>query len=107
MAMDSDDTVSLGGSIQLTGFRELDRSSSIILKKIVGNYARRFSEICQQFESLQLTMKPVHEREKSEKYEIHALLKDKGQNYAADVTDRNLFFAIDSALKKVESEISK
>ena len=105
--MNNDDTMQLGGNIQLSGFRELDRSSSIILKKIVGNYARRFSEICEKFELLHVTMKPVHEREKSEKYEICAMVTDKGQNYNSEVTDRNLFFAIDAALKKVESGISK
>ncbi|MFH1182069.1 MAG: hypothetical protein V1702_03875 [Candidatus Woesearchaeota archaeon] len=101
------DTKTLGGNIQLTGFSDLDKSSMIILKKIVGNYARRFSEICQKCDDLHLTMKPVHEREKSEKYEIHVLLTAKGQNYAAEVIDRNLFFALDSCLKKVENEISK
>lgn len=105
--MDSDDTTTLGGNIQLSGFRDMDRSSMIILKKIVGNYARRFSEICQQFESLHLTMKAVHEREKSEKYEIHAQVVDKGEQYNAKMTDRNLFFAIDNTLKKIESGISK
>lgn len=101
------DTKTLGGNIQLTGFSDLDRSSMIILKKIVGNYARRFTEICQKCDSLHVTMKPVHEREKSEKYEIHALMVAQGKNYNSEVVDRNLFFALDSCLKKVENEISK
>jgi hypothetical protein len=101
------DTTSLGGNIQLTGFKDLDNSSMIILKKIVGNYARRFSEICQKCDLLHLTMKAIHEREKSEKYELHAQLLAKGQSYNSEVVDRNLFFALDSVLKKIENEISK
>jgi hypothetical protein len=102
-----DDTQTLGGNIQLTGFSGLDKSSMIILKKIVGNYARRFMEICEKCDMLHITMKPIHEREKSEKYEIHTLLNAKGKNYTSEVVDRNLFFALDSCLKKVENEISK
>jgi hypothetical protein len=101
------DTQALGGNIQLTGFGGLDKSSMIILKKIVGNYARRFSEICEKCDMLHITMKPVHEREKSEKYEIHALLNAKGKNFTSEVVDRNLFFALDSCLKKIENEIIK
>jgi hypothetical protein len=102
-----EDTKELGGNIQLTGFGKVDASSMIILKKIVGNYARRFSEICAKCDLLHITMKPVHEREKSEKYDIHVLLTAKGQKYASEFVDRNLFFAIDTCLKKIENEISK
>jgi hypothetical protein len=101
------DTKSLGGNIQLTGFGEVDNSSMVVLKKIVGNYARRYTEVCKQCDLVHITMKPVHEREKSEKYEIHALVTAKGKNYAAEFIDRNLFFALDACLKKIENEISK
>lgn len=99
------DTVELGGNIELTGFSDLDGASLIVLKKIVGNYARQFSEKFKKFEKLSLTMKKVHEREKSEKYELHAMIIDGGKNYNAEVTDRNLFFVLDKVLKKVEKEI--
>lgn len=101
-----DDTVVLGGNIELSGFSELDGGSMIILKKVVGNYAKKFSERCSKFEKLSVNMKTVHEREKSEKYELHAKLLDNGNPSTSEVTDRNLFFALDSVLKKIENMIS-
>ena len=96
----------LGGNIDLSGFREIDSASMIVLKKIVGNYAKRMSELSKNFEKLSLTMKPVHQTEKSELYEIHAKLMDNGKLFVSEVTERNLFVAVDNALKKVINEIS-
>lgn len=101
----TEDTVTLGGNIELAGFRELDGGSQIILKKIIGNYARRFSEICARFELLKLQMKKIHETEKSEKYEIHGFVLDNGKHYSSTRADLNLFFALDKVLKKLEAEI--
>jgi len=100
-----EETQELGGSIELTGFKDMDGATMVVLKKIVGTYARKFSELCRNFEKLSVTMKKVHEREKSEKYEVHAKVLDNGKPIVSAVTDFNLFFAIDSALKKVEKEI--
>ncbi len=104
--MPDEETLELGGNIELTGFRELDGGSMIILKKIVGNYAKKFSELAKNFEKLHLTMKAIHEREKSEKYELHAKVIDNGKLYNAEAVDRNLFVAVDSILKKIEKEMS-
>ena len=101
-----DDLMQLGGNIELSGFRDIDGASMVVLKKIIGNHARRMSEISKKFESLKVTMKPVHETEKSEKYEIHALLMNDGKSVASEVVERNLFVAIDEVLKKIISEIS-
>lgn len=97
----------LGGSIRLSGFSELDGGQMAVLKKIVGNYAKKMSEICEKFEGLSLTMKPVHKTENSALYEIHAKCIDGGRPIPSEVTDRNMFIAIDSALKKVVNEIQK
>lgn len=102
-----EDNVALGGNIELSGFKDLDGSTMIVLKKIIGNYARRFSEICTSFEKLHVTMKKVHERETSEKYELHARVVDKGESYSSETIDRNLFVGIDILLKKIEKEIEK
>ena len=100
-----DDDVRLGGNIQLTGFREIDSSSMIVIKKIVGNYAKRIAELTKKLQTLHITLKPVHEREKSEKYEIHAKVVDDGKVYASETTNRNLFVAVDDVLKKIVSEL--
>ncbi|MDP7244025.1 MAG: hypothetical protein QF568_01635 [Flavobacteriales bacterium] len=101
-----DESMQLGGNIELSGFKDLDGSSMVVLKKIIGNYGRRMSDISDKFESLKITMKPVHETEKSEKYEIHAQLMNDGKPFVSEVVERNLFIAIDSALKKIESQLS-
>ena len=101
-----DDSMQLGGNIELSGFRDIDGASMVVLKKIIGNYGRRFSEIADKFESLKITMKPIHETEKSEKYEIHAQLIADGKPFVSEVVERNLFVAVDNALKKIVNEIS-
>ena len=101
-----DDVMQLGGNIELSGFRGIDSASMVVLKKIVGNYAKKMSEIAEKFEKLHLTMKPVHETEKSEIYEIHAKLMNNGKPFVSEAVERNLFVAVDNALKKVMSEIN-
>ncbi len=95
----------LGGNIELSGFRDTDSSSMVIIKKLVGTYARKISEHCKNLQTIHITLKPIHEREKSEKYEVHAKVLDDGKVYASEMVDRNLFVAVDSALKKVTSEM--
>ena len=100
-----EESVKLGGNIHLTGFRDIDGSSMVVLKKIIGNYAKRISELAKKIETLHITLKPIHEREKSEKYEVHAKVVDGGKVYASETTDRNLFVAVDNVLKKVSNEM--
>lgn len=99
------DDIRLGGNIELAGFRTIDSSSMIVLKKIIGNYAKRIAELTKKPQILHITLKPIHEREKSEKYEVHAKVVDNGKVYASEVIDRNLFVAVDSVLKKIVNEI--
>ena len=101
------DALQLGGNIELSGFKEIDSGSMVILKKIIGNYARRFSDTCESFEKLTLSMKKVHETEGSKKFEIHGLVVNKGKTITSSLTERNIFMVVDSVLKKIENEISK
>ena len=100
-----EETHKLGGNIELAGFRDVDSSSMIVLKKVIGNHARRLSELAKKMETLHITLKPSHEREKSEKYEVHAKLNDNGKVYAAEAVDRNLFVAVNDVLKRIQSEM--
>jgi ribosome-associated translation inhibitor RaiA len=101
------DTLALGGNIELTGFSELEPAVMVVVKKIVGNYTKRLGTLVDNFERLHITIKTVHHKEKSEKYEFHARVDATGKQYAAEETDFNLFFALDKVLKKLENEISK
>jgi len=104
---DSEETLTLGGSIELSGFQKLDRDSMIVLKKIVGNYAKKFSETSRGFQSLSLKMKPVHESEKSRRFELHAMVIDNGKNFVSEYVDNNLFFAVDKVFKKIEDQMER
>ena len=98
--------IELGGNIALVGFKDVDPQSMIVIKKIVGNYAKRFNDLA-PVEKLTITSKKVHERESSSLFEIQAKLVAKGQVKNGATTDRNLFFAVDTALKKIQQEVSK
>lgn len=99
-----DDLMQLGGNIELSGFKDIDGASMVVLKKIIGNYGRKLSEISDKFEALKISM--ANEAEKSKKYEIHAQLMIDGKSVVSEIAERNLFIAVDSALKKIESQIS-
>ena len=94
----------LGGNIELAGFSGIDSGSMIILKKIIGNYVRKYVSLDAGFERLGLSMKKVHG---SNNYELKARLEVKGKMLNAEHTDRNLFFCIDRLLKKLEKELAK
>ena len=98
-----EDNLQLGGNIELSGFSGIDRGMMVILKKIVGNYSRKLSDMSKNFERISLRMKTVHDN----KYELHAKLIDNGKAYASSCVERNLFVAVDSALKKIMHEIGK
>lgn len=95
--MDNDDVVQLGGNIELSGFSQLDGGTMIILKKIIGNYAKKMSDKSKNFEKLSLHVKKVHEN----KFELNAKLMDNGQAFTSSSTEYNVFVAVDNALKSV------
>ena len=94
-----EDTVELGGSIQLNGFGQVDGATMIILKKIVGNYAKQISERCSKFEKLSVSM------DKSNGCRISAELLDSGNSITGEEENNNLFFALDKALKEIENKL--
>jgi hypothetical protein len=57
--MAEDESIVLGGNIELVGFKELDGGSMVILKKMIGNHVRKMSETAENFEKLTVTMKKV------------------------------------------------
>lgn len=101
----TNEDVSSKVQVQLAGFRKIDSSSMEIVSKNIINHAKRIAELAGGISKLHITLKPVHEREKSEIYDIHAKVTDGGKVYASHVTDRNLFVAVDKALQKVINEM--
>lgn len=99
--------IELGGNIKLIGFKELDPGMLIVVKKIIGNYAKKISTIS-PFQELSLHTKEIHKTVTNQKYELQAKLVIDGNSViSAEVTDFNLFFAMDKALSKLMSDVSR
>ncbi|MBN2368298.1 hypothetical protein JXC34_04720 [Candidatus Woesearchaeota archaeon] len=97
----------LGGNIELVGFNDIDSSELIVLKKIIGNFARKFSDQLQEdYEKLTLTLKKIH-GEKSSKFEVQAKIMTKSKPINSECTQNNLFFCVAEVLKKLEAQIGK
>jgi ribosome-associated translation inhibitor RaiA len=106
--MVDEETFELGGNIILTGFRNLMPGSMTIIKKIVGSYAKGYSEIKSDFQKLHLTMKTIHQTTDTPKnFHLNATVQFGGRIIAAETEDRNLFTGLDIVLKKVEKELQK
>jgi ribosome-associated translation inhibitor RaiA len=104
----AEERLELGGNIELSGFTGLMPGSMTIIKKLVGTYTKRYTELKPDFERLQLTMKPIHQTTDNPKiFHIDARMIHSGKVVASDTENRNIFHAIDSSLKKIESEIDK
>lgn len=91
--------IELGGNITLSGFQDRDYAELIVIKKIVGRYARQISDQ-HQSEALGVTLKPGERG-----HTIEATVTIKGLVRKAEATEQNIFVALDSALKKLASEL--
>ncbi|MEK6917178.1 MAG: hypothetical protein AABW92_05540 [Nanoarchaeota archaeon] len=98
--------IELGGNIELVGFNDIEIQELIVLKKIIGSYARKFSDNVKDYEKLTINLKQVGAKT-STKYEIQTKLMVKGKPINSDVTENNLFVAIAESLKKLEAQVIK
>jgi len=95
--------IELGGNITLTGFQDRDYAELIVVKKIVGRYARQISDQHPGFESLAVTLKPVHQNA----FELHGRCRVAGKSVEAEATERNLFVTLDLVLKRLAAQCAK
>lgn len=93
--------IELGGNITLSGFQDRDYAELIVVKKIVGRYARRISDQHSDFKRLDLTL--THNLGVL-KIEVSCTIKNQTQK--VDATGNNLFVVLDEALKKVFNILS-
>jgi hypothetical protein len=96
-----DDLMQLGGNISLNGFKELEPAKMIVVKKITGNYVKKMQDKVKNFESINLHLKQVH----TSKFELQAKAIVNGQSFNSEITDFNLFFALDKVLANLLEEI--
>jgi len=103
------DEIVLGGNINLVGFKDLDGSQMVVVKKIVGNYAKKMSEMTGNFENLSVTLKSVHKASEGSKgkVELHAKLMNNGTPIVSEVVDFNLYYGLDKVLGKIVVSIKK
>ena len=97
---DADD-IELGGNIKLVGFKEISRAELVVVKKIVGSYARKLSDSLEGIHEIKVTLKPVHKTEGSEKFELHSSVHADVGHFEAEIIERNLFVGLDAVLHKV------
>ena len=84
----------LGGNIVLDGCDNLEPATLIVLKKMVGNYARKISEK-NAFDELKINLQNT-----GDNYKLEATLTMAGSQDVKNSEDSNLFFALDNALKE-------
>jgi len=92
----------LGQQISLSGFRELDGGSILILKKIIGNHVKKFSDRSSDFQELKLVMKKIHNTNGGDVFEIKGQVCDKGNIFSAEHCERNVFVTVNKVMSKLE-----
>ncbi len=98
-----DETLRLGGSIELVGFSDFDNGTMVILKKMIGNFVRKMEDRCGDFRLLRLHVKPVHHtNEIPKKFEFRGHIVEAGRTIPGELVEHNVFVGIDNLLKKIE-----
>ena len=92
--------IELGGNIKLDGFESLDHATLIVVKKVVGNYARKINDNIGNFQELNINLIANNK----ETCELKAKLINENNEFNSEVVDKNLFFALDKALAKIMKE---
>jgi len=100
------ESVSLGGNIELVGFKQVSLADVVVVKKLVGHYTRKIQEHSANFEKIQISLKEIHKIDNNAKHEIHVKVLEGGKSFHTEVVDKNIFIALDSALKKILGEIT-
>ena len=97
----------LGGNIELVGFNEIDISELIVLKKIIGNFARKFSDhLGEDYVRLIIDLKQIHGKNSS-KFQIQSKLMTHSKPFTSEVTENNIFVCIADSMKKLETQVMK
>ena len=85
--------IKLGGNIELEGFEALEPAKLVVIKKVVGNYARQMADSGKGFERLAITI-----TQKGSMFDIRASAVFNGKETSKDVADSKLFYGLDNVL---------
>ena len=86
--------IELGGNIKLEGFDNIEQSKLVVIKKIVGNFIKKLEAENKVAIILKLS-------EENSEFKINAELNLNEQNKISSVTEKNLFFALNNVLTKL------
>jgi ribosome-associated translation inhibitor RaiA len=101
----SEDTeMRLGGNITLSGF-SLEPAEMIVVKKIVGHYAKKISEKI-DYQEIKITLKKTRKM-KNFLHEISASIKTNKGILAADTVNNNLYTSLSDALDKAYNQAER
>ncbi len=92
-------TIELGGDITLEGFDDLDGGELVVVKKIVGRYARRMSDNAESYDGLTVSVK------KDDNFELTAEMEHDDGKYTSEVENDNLYMGLDEALQNIIEQI--
>ena len=90
--------IELGGNIKLKGFSEIDNASLIVVKKIVGNYAKKLAETTEDFQQLILNL----ESDNPKDFKINIEFQKNSENLTSEIQGENLFFTLSQALEGIK-----
>jgi len=96
-----EDIIALGDKINLVGFKIFSGSEMIIIRKMIGNYVRKFMEKDKDFTMLTLHVKTIHEIEDNKRFEMKAAYEGT-QTMHVDGSEKNVFVCLDNLLKKLD-----
>lgn len=91
--------IKLGGNIELVGFDSVDGAEMVVVKKMVGSYAKDMSEKNSNFKSLTVSMD-----KDGDQFRISSSLQA-DNDYKAEESGANLFMTMDKSLKKIISQL--
>lgn len=90
----------LGGNIKLDGLEGIEPALLIVIKKIVGNFAKRYSEKTEVKELL-VTL------EDKDKNKVTVKLQGSDKEFKESKEGDNLFFVLDEMLVKIQDKLEK
>ncbi len=90
--------ITLGGNINLEGFDEFDQGKLVVVKKMVGFFAKKLSEMIGELESFNVA---------KEDNKITIKVKSKDKEIEESSEEDNLFISLSNALKAVEEKAKK
>ncbi len=92
-------TIELGGNISLTGFDAVEPVQMIVLKKIVGNSVKNYTEKAAGFQKFELILD-----KEGDSYKLKGVLTAE-KPAEAEESGNNLFQILADVLKKIEESL--